>query len=482
MNISPLVKTAFTGLAALVMAGIPSDNYQKEGKTYLMKDSSITKGIYKCIAPSEAKTYLFDSENPESKFIWTEKKGIKFKDLLTGNNIKLTEKQDYSCEPVGKTEKNNLNWISVNIWDSFYQLILNKTVPESLMALEVIFYQYYEYNMTRNIKELFRVDYEPLYGKRSRESHYMMWIHLSDDFLKKHPINRAQIGEELFMYPDRETDLFVGWGGEANLPEFISTGVRGLADILHHNGTRTGSFHGFQKAIDNGNPDFEGGLLVTDEQLLKVLKSFQTYPGLTNGYSFLSKIETKLNAPFESKLSQGVNGNNCGDFLYYALTTANIVSTKNAERIKKCLWYAEGFWENPIPSDWSEILTGTGLFDEKKLTSKILQDLPDYRCVRIWEPASSIDEFRKNTFKTKRVIEELLPAILLRSRITNPLPNSPDRYRFRDTEEYQMYLTEGHEMIEEKREKVGIIELENLESAEKTLKKEFLDSLPATNQ
>ncbi len=480
MNIRSLAKTAFTGLAALVMTCTPSDSSYKRNNSYSMKDSNMAKGIYECTLAKER--YQFNSEDPANSFQWnTPEKGIRFNDLLTGNSIELSEGQDYSCNPINDESKNDRNWVSVNVWDSFYPLMMEKTIPESLMALEVIFRQYYKYNAIRGIKEMFGANDKPLYGRRARESHFMMWMHLSDDFLKKHYMDSTKLAEELFMFPERETDLFVGWGGEANLPEFISKGVGGLADTLHNgDGTPTGSFHGFKKAVESGDPEFEGGFFISDEQALKILESFETYPGLKDGYSFLSKIEAKPNASFEPKLSQGVNGNNCGDFVYYALTTAGIINRGEAEKAKLPLWYAEEFWDNPVPLDIYEILTGTGLFDEKTLASHILQKTPEYKGVRIWEPASSIKLLEKKaSFRSKRVIEELLPAVLLRSRITTPFPNGEDRYRFRETEDYRQYLSEGNEMMREKLEKAGLTgeSLDDLRLLEDRLKRRFNESM-----
>ena len=165
------------------------------------------------------------------------------------------------------------------------------------------------------------------------------------------------------MFPDRETDIFTGWSGSVNLAAFFTQGVKGLAVPT------PGNFQSFSQILQLGDADFEAGWYMTDEQAARIVTSFKTYEGLSQGYSFLSDIGAKPNTPYEPNGAQLGNGNNCGDFAFYALTTAGVISKQEVEDIKVDFWYPRYFYDQPLPLQGTGARVNTWLHKNPSATS-----------------------------------------------------------------------------------------------------------------
>ncbi|MFH1064006.1 MAG: hypothetical protein V1729_02925 [Candidatus Woesearchaeota archaeon] len=481
------VKTAMFGIAAIVMSASYSDNSHSKYPRFFpqrMSDTNIEQGVYECSVEGIDEKVRFDSRDEDSVFLWSDDRiGMEFLEADSKKKTRLMRgTDDYRCDLPGRTETDDKNWMSVHIYDSFYPLILDKTVPEMLSSLEVIFTQNFEYNLKRNILDgLGLLGDDQLYGSQAREGHFMIQIHLTDDFIGRYEGRLPKLDRSLYLFPDRKTDLFVGWGGNVNLNEFFTRGIKGFTiPTKNEDGTLDGGFHGFAQAIRSGDPAFEGGFYMTDGQALKMLKTFKTYPGKTAGYSFMSLIEDKPNRPFEPELAQAVNGNNCGDFANYALVNSGFLSIADTEAQKMHLWYPEEFWDNPVPRNLFDLMMSLDFFDNRQLVRHIRETLPRYRAVRAWEHTGYINWLATQVdFRSKRVIEDLLPLASLGARITTPFPQGPDRYRFRITEEYQEYQEQGDRMMKDKLDHagVGIGTMDEYRTLEDGLKREYNNQL-----
>jgi hypothetical protein len=349
------------------------------------------------------------------------------------------------------------NWMSFYIWDAFTPLVLDKTIPEMLISLEVIFQQHANYSAKRELK----INRGP-WGTRSTEGHFMVWIHLSDEFLEKHNIDRANYPEKSWMFKDRESDMFIAWGGDANFRDFILDGLTGLTNVtIYPDGTKTGSLQGFEDAIKQGNADYEGGFYMTDEQTLKALEAIHTYGGHTAGYSFLSKIEDKPNDGYEHDAAQGVNGHNCGDFAFWLFNESGVIPKHVSESLKMKMWYPKKYWDGTIPLRgsggkvykkfaanrdlymdrnqllkvaWFELIfTGLDFFNERYLVFEMLRDEPELNYVRLWDQANVIKWLSDGgaDFKAKSLLEELKPLVDSGAVITGPEATVADKFRYR---------------------------------------------------
>jgi hypothetical protein len=336
----------------------------------------------------------------------------------------------------------------------------------------------------------------------------MFWLHLSDEFLSKHPINRASYGEHVFLFKDRQTDIFTAWGGEANFRDFILNGVSGLSNpTILENGLRSGEIQGFKTALDQGNADFEGGFYLTDQQVLKTLEAFQNYPGREKGYSFIRRISEKLNAPYEPSKAQAVNGYNCGDFAFHVINASGAMSKDMSEALKVRFWYPKKYWDQPIPLlgsgrkiyqkfsnhrddymsrdeilgiAWFELFfTTLRIFDQKAMVDEVTSTHPDYYAVRIWNQENVIKYLQEPghvDFRSKRVIEDLLPAVIDGTRIDSPLPVRPDVWRFKKSKSHRIYTKVAQKKMIKKRERAGLTEPEvfsKYKALEESLKTNF---------
>ena len=344
-------------------------------------------------------------------------------------------------------QRNDRNWVAVNIFDSIYPLTEDGTFVDALNTMETTIQAYTKRAFFRTIEQDLHLKTDP-YGSRSNEGHYLMWLHFSDDFVARHPDMGNWIQPFMFMYPDqRHTDVFTAWGGQINLEALLTQGIEGL-------GVPTaGNYSNFTNDIvPLGEADYEGGWYMTDDQAERMLTVFNSYPGVNDGYSFVRSIAVKPNAPYEPPAAELSNGYNCGDFVFYALTTAGVVSRDTVEALKIRFWYPEAYFASPLPLKgvgskgaawlkknpsstqipqntmlgmaWPSLLfsnKGMEFFDKKQ----IAQDLSEYwyplNYARVWDQTHVIQWLKSAAdFRAKGIITELYPAIKSGIAITSP--------------------------------------------------------------
>jgi hypothetical protein len=353
---------------------------------------------------------------------------------------------------------NNRNWVAVNIFDSIYPIAEDGTFVDSITSMETTIHLFTKRQVIETIKQFLKL---PSFknGLRSNEGHYLMWAHFSDDFIAKHPDMGNQVQPFMWMYPDgRHTDIFTAWSGNINLEALLTQGISGL-------GVPTkGRFQNFlEDVISLGDADFEGGWYMTDEQAERLLTTFNSYPGLTDGYSFVRDIRTKPNAPYEPAVAELVNGYNCGDYVFYALRTAGVLAQDVEESLKIKFWYPEAYYlsrvplmgvgakgaewlaKNPgateIPQNamlgfaWFPLLFGENgmeFFDKKQVAQDLKAGWLPLNYARIWDQAHVIDWMRAHVdFRAKGIVTELLPAVQSGAKITSPdrtVPESPGNH------------------------------------------------------
>ena len=400
------------------------------------------------------------------------------------------------------TKKSNeqKNWIAIYIWDSFAPLTLDQTVAEMLVSLEVIFQQHATYGTKKIAKEP--------YGSRSTEGHFMVWLHLDKDFFERYELNRKDFDERIYMFKDRENDIFTAWCGQANFRDFILDGVSGLTNkTVLDDGTVSGDLDVFSNAINQGNAEYSGGYYITDEQALNALNAIMKYPGHEKGYGFIAKKDYRPEQEgYEPANVQGVNGYNCNDFAFYMLEKSGAMTKQQTEDLKVEFWYPQYYWDHTIPlkgsgnriykkfeadrnlymtrgrilqSAWSELLfSGLNIFDEQTLM-KTIEESPSkmqYNKVRLWDQTTMI-KYLKNPsnrdFKAKLVIEELKYAVDNNLEITTPYQEVEQVYNYRVTKSYRNYKKGSEKRTQKKLKKIGLIgdKLKKFQDLEKSLKK-----------
>lgn len=356
------------------------------------------------------------------------------------------------------------NWISVYIWDSFAPLVLDKTVPEMLTSLEVIFQQHATYSIKKIAKGP--------YGNRSTEGHFMIWLHLDEDFFKRNNLKRSDFPEKIFMFKDRETDIFTAWCGQANFRDFILDGVSGLTNkTVFDDGSISGDLDTWGNGLKQGNAEYGAGFYLGDEQALNALKAILKYPGFEKGYSFISKrVDRPEQEGFEHDAAVGVNGYNCNDFAFYMLDHAGVMPKAQGEALKVEFWYPQYYWNHTIPLKgsgariykafskdrslymdrgriiklaWSELLfSGLDIFDERKLADTIIEKKLLYNKVRVWDQMTTINYLKNpanRDFKAKLVVEELKYAVDNNLKIETPYQEAEQIYNYRTTKSYFNY-------------------------------------------
>ncbi|MCC7442176.1 MAG: hypothetical protein IT285_11110 [Bdellovibrionales bacterium] len=388
---------------------------------------------------------------------------------------------------------NDRNWIALNIWDGIYPLLEEHSAPEGLMALEIIESVYARRQLGRQISDLFGG--KPGYGNRSSQGHYMFWLHFSDHFVRERPWLRERLGNDRFMYGDRDTDVFTGWSGMTNLMAFLREGIRGLAApvvIDPDTGRLSGNLQGFGDAVATGDADYEAGFFLTDDQAERAVEAFTTYAGHGAGYSFLRSIEEKPNAPYEPAGAQLVNGYNCGDFAFHVLTSSGAVPRWEVERLKIRFWYPERYLNQPIPLRevgakgfewmeenpdatffpgnvmmklaWADLLfkpRGLTFFDTAALAREIQTEGGRVVPARIWDHVTSMEWLRENAeFRAKGIVTELLPAVKAGLRIVSPVRTvleTPDN-RWRASKDAAKWARWGERYMRRKLKHAGIPE------------------------
>jgi hypothetical protein len=386
------------------------------------------------------------------------------------------------------------SWAALYIWDAFTPLVLDKSVPEMLTSLEIIFQQHVNYLAKYELKLIDRS-----YGKRSTEGHYMMWIHLGKNLEErieqKLQVLRAVLGDDKFIYQKKNSDLFIAWGGEANFRDFILDGVIGLTrPVVLPSGKLTGDLQGLSSAIPQGNPDYAGGWFINDNQAESMLDAILKYPGIEKGYSFISTTAERPNTPYETAHAKAGNGYNCGDFAMYLLTTSGVLSKDLVESWKVSFWYPEKYWDHTIPLSgsgkkvfkkfsgdrsmymsrekllglgWFEFLiTGLDVFDDKTLVQEIRRDWPTLHPVRIWDQTYVIQQLSSGAthFAAKNLLEELAPARTTGVALTSPYPETKNALIFRTTKRNQRYQQGAEGRRHKKMKKLQLSDSEDLQA------------------
>jgi hypothetical protein len=376
------------------------------------------------------------------------------------------------------------NWIVYNVFETFYPMPAEDTFPENLSSLETIYQLSTKRTTFRNIERSLHLGKigqgkSDLYGDRSDNGHNLVWIHLSDEFLATHTVDRNALGSQIFLFPDRETDIVSAWSGDVNLVSFLTTGVQGFAVPIPGAtpGTYNGNFQNFSSIWPMGDADYEAGWYMNDDQAARILTAFQTYPGLTQGYSFMRTVAERPNAPYEPQGAQLVNGYNCNDFVWYALDLAGIVPKSVSEQLKVQFWYPRYYYDHTLPLKdvgaagmswldahpgvtqlpgnvmtqlgWFDLLfspEGLQFFDKRAIVDTIVENQLHMIPARIWDQTHEIAWLVNNAeFRGKGFATEILPTYLAGGRFTTPVrevePDTDNRWSL--TTEWARYQADG---------------------------------------
>jgi len=363
-------------------------------------------------------------------------------------------------KPILNPDRNDKSWVALHIFDSMYPMTDDQTFPAAISSLETLTQLYTKRKAFRDLARFFALPVSG-YGDRSREGHFLIWIHLSDQFIAAHPGIRSQVDPYMFLFPDRETDIFTAWSGSVNIAAFLTSGVKGLGmPSYDSNGNVMGNFQTFSEIWPLGDADYEGGWYMNDQQAEKILTSFHSYPGPTRGYSFLRPVSESWNPPAEAPGAQLGNGYNCGDFVFYALTTAGIVSRDEVDSFKIDFWYPLAYFDKALPLKgagqrgynwlmanpgqttipnntmisiaWSDLLfghNGVEFFNKTQLVKEFVQYQYPLQAARLWDQAHAITWLQKTAqFRSKGIYSEIYPALRIGDRITSPertIPATP---------------------------------------------------------
>ena len=402
-------------------------------------------------------------------------------------------------QPQSNAQEQPKNWLAIYIWDSFAPLTLDRTVPEMLISLEVIFQQHATYTTKKIAKTP--------YGNRSTEGHFMVWLHLDEAFFERHDKKREDFPEKIFMFKDRQTDIFTAWCGQANFRDFILDGVSGLTNkTILEDGSVSGELDVFSNAVHQGNAEYGAGYYLSDEQALSALEAIMSYPGHEKGYGFIAKKDYRPEQEgYEHTQAQGVNGYNCNDFAFYMLEKAGVLTKQQTEDLKVEFWYPQYYWDHTIPLRgsgkrihkkfsanrslymtrgrilklaWSELLfSGLDIFDESSLIDTIKTKKLPYNKVRLWDQMTMINYLKNpanRDFKAKLVIEELKAAVDQNQKITTPYQEAEQQYNYRVTKSYYNYDKGSKKRTEKKLKKTSLEgdKLEEYAKFERKLKQE----------
>jgi hypothetical protein len=382
------------------------------------------------------------------------------------------------------------NWIALHIWDSFYPMTEDRSLPENLNSLEVM-YNYFHKRVLRLDIEKFFWKTNP-FGVRSREGHYAVWIHLSDRYLASHPINRAAIGEHTFLYRTRNNDIFTGWSGSANMAALLREGIRGLGrPVVDADGKATWVMNAATEMYDMGEADYEGGWFMNDDQAERVIAALLEYPGRVKGYSFLGIVADRDDHAYEPQGAQLMNGYNCGDFAFYLLEKGGVIPRAETEALKIKLWYPDRYFDHPLPVSrlgqqgtdwlnqhpdatgipgnvftsiaWADLLFGrygVEFFYKQPVFSETWRGELRYLPARVWDQANAINWLRRrNGFRSKGVRTEMFALAARNIPITDPYrhvqPTRENSWVLSD--EYLDYQQKGANLEYRKLRRNGIV-------------------------
>lgn len=373
------------------------------------------------------------------------------------------------------------NWIAIYIWDSFAPLTLDRTVPEMLVSLEVIFQQHATYSTKSKTHKK--------YGGRSTEGHFMVWIHVDEQLYDAYNLKRDILPEKTYLFKDRETDIFTAWSGQANFRDFILDGVSGLCNqTVFEDGTVSGELDVFANALNMGDAEYAAGFYLSDEQAANALRAIMQYPGFDKGYGFIAKEEDRPEQKdYELVDAQAVNGYNCNDFAFYLLEKSGVMSKQACEDLKVEFWYPTKYWDNTIPLKgsgkrifkkfdenrnlymsrekilgiaWPELLfSSLDIFDEAALKQEIERDRPTFNKVRLWDQKRMIKHLKNpanRDFQAKLVLEELKPAVENNEPILTPFTDVNQKFNYRISRSYERYQKGSQKRTEKKLKQIGL--------------------------
>ena len=382
------------------------------------------------------------------------------------------------------------NWIALHIWDSFYPMSEDRTLPENLNSLEVMYNYFHKRLVILDIEKFF-LKTNP-FGVRSREGHYAVWIHLSDRYLANHPINRAELGgDPIFLYPDRDNDILTGWSGAANLAGLLRHGLKGLGEPVIMEGKPFWLLSSVPELQNFGEADYEGGWFMTDDQTDRMMRAFPQYPGRTKGYSFLSLVTERDDHAYEPQGAQLMNGYNCGDFAFYLLEKGGVIPREETEALKIKLWYPDRYFDHPLPVSnlgqkgtdwlnqhpdatgipgdvfqsiaWADLLFGyygVEFFYKQRIFSETWRGELHYLPARVWDQAKAINWLRgRNEFRSKGIRTEMSVLASRGIPITDPYRHvQPTRENsWVLSEEYDHYQRLGANLEHRKLRRNGIV-------------------------
>ena len=381
------------------------------------------------------------------------------------------------------------NWITLNLYDSFFPMTEERSFPENLNSIEIMFNNYHKRQIRLQIEEFF-LKKNP-HGLRSREGHYIVWVHLSDRFLANHHIDRAAIGEHVFLFNGKSSDILTGWSGSVNLAALLREGIKGMARPIIRDGRPLGGLNSPEEISRLGDADYEAGWFLSDAQAETILRSIANYHGRQVGYAFLGLGSERPNPPHDPPNAQLVNGYNCTDFAFYLLTEAGVITRDEAESLKIRLWYPEKYFDTALPLSrlgqkgkewlernpaatsipdsviaelgWADLLFGrygVEFFYKQRLFSETWRGELRYRAARVWDMANVISWMRRRAqFSAKGITTEILPAVRAGTPFTEPyrrIRESRDN-RFILSDEGLDYKARGLALEERKLKRNGIV-------------------------
>jgi hypothetical protein len=384
---------------------------------------------------------------------------------------------------------NDWNWLSFHIIDSFYPMTEDRSFAENLNSIEVMFNYYYKRKLNLDIGNALMKP-NP-FGTRSREGHYIVWLHFSDRFLRKSRPDRRRLGDKVFLYQNSDTDILTGWSGSVNLAALLRQGIEGFTvPVYKSDGRREGGLNSVHEVFALGESDAEGGWFLSDEQMERVLDAVYNYRGWDEGYAFMMKTADRP-SPFEPAGADLMNGYNCGDFAFELLVASGVISREEVESLKIKLWYPTKYYDRPLPLSalgqkgknwldanpqapsipdgvlteiaWFDLLFnpyGVEFFQKQTIFSETWRGELVYKAARVWDQERVMAWLKvRSQFASKGVISELKAFAQNGTRITEPYRLVAESYenRFHLSNEGLDYRKKGVALEEKKLKRNGII-------------------------
>lgn len=345
---------------------------------------------------------------------------------------------------------NSRNSVTVHMYDSIYPLTEEESFPENLISIEIISQLHKRRKLINGIvprfmRNMFGLGADDQFGERSGEGHYVVEIHLSKRFIDIYGIERFALEPQMFMRPGDPSIIFTAWSGDVNIASLLTRGMVGFTDPIREGNGFAGKFQSFGDVVKIGEAGYEAGWFMSNEQTFRMLDAIMKYPGIKEGYTFLSRIGDYPDHLFNPAGNRMGNGRNCGDFFWYLMDKSGVVPMGISDPLKIRLGYPACYFDKPIPLSpagqkgvewlaknegvstipekimarlvgWDMFCSQYGIefFDKKKVVEKIRDDLPEFHAARIWDHANVIEWLRNpanRDFEGKGIITELLPEV-----------------------------------------------------------------------